>query len=120
MGGEECRVVRANTIETKPAALLVESRTQQKSFLFLLPARRSLGAGGEEKVRRAQKENCRENFFAGGRVVASGGGLASFVGGFPKMGSDFVQGMEHVSTIARQGDFALQAPASKQKILLAW
>ena len=32
-----------------PAALLVQSRGQQKSFLFLLPARRSLGAGGEEK-----------------------------------------------------------------------
>jgi hypothetical protein len=56
-------------IEAKPAALLVESRTQQKSFLFLL----------EEKVRRAQIRKSEENFFAGWRVVASGGGLASLV-----------------------------------------
>ncbi|MBI3685521.1 hypothetical protein HY250_03910 [Candidatus Azambacteria bacterium] len=54
-------------IEAKPAALLVESRTQQKSFLFLL----------EENIARAQNQKCRENFFAGWRVVASGGGLAS-------------------------------------------
>ena len=37
-----------------PATLLVQSRTQQKSFLFLL----------EEKNRRAQIKKCRENFFA--------------------------------------------------------
>jgi len=71
-------------IEASPAALLVESRTQQKSFLFLL----------EEKIGRAQNQKCRENFFAGWRVPASGGGVASFVGGFPKMRSDFVQGVE--------------------------
>jgi len=47
-----------------PAALLVQSRTQQKSFLFLL----------EEKIRRAQIKKCRENFFAGQRASASGGG----------------------------------------------
>jgi len=63
-------------IEAKPAALLVQSRAQQKSFLFLLPARRSprpfptgtvgrVGAGGEEKIRRAQYQKCRENFFVG-------------------------------------------------------
>ena len=63
--GEECRAVRA----CSPAALLVQSRTQQKSFLFLLG----------EKIRRAQNQKCRENFFAGWRVVASGGGLASLV-----------------------------------------
>ena len=57
-----------------PAALLVQSRSQQKSFLFLLPARRSLGAGGEEKIGRTQNQKCRENFFAGWRVLASGGG----------------------------------------------
>jgi len=56
-------------IEAKPAALLVESRTQQKSFLFLL----------EEKIRRAQIRKSEENFFAGWRVPASGGGLASLV-----------------------------------------
>jgi len=56
-------------IEAKPAALLVQSRTQQKSFLFLL----------EEKIRRAQIRKSEENFFAGWRVPASGGGLASLV-----------------------------------------
>jgi len=45
-----------------PAALLVQSRSQQKSFLFLL----------EEKIRCAQKKS-RENFFAGWRALASGG-----------------------------------------------
>ncbi len=57
-----------------PAALLVQSRGQQKSFLFLLPARRSLGAGGEEKIGGAQIKKCGENFFAGWRALASGGG----------------------------------------------
>ena len=71
-------------IEAKPAALLVQSRTQQKSFLFLL----------EEKIRRAHIRKSEENFFAGWRVPASGDGLASFVGCFPKMRSDFVQGVE--------------------------
>jgi len=47
-----------------PAALLAKSRTQQKSFLFLL----------EEKNRRAQIKKCEENFFAGLRALASGGG----------------------------------------------
>src|SRR3990167_941627 len=56
-------------IEAKPAALLVQSRTQQKSFLFLL----------EEKIRRAHIRKSEENFFAGWRVPASGGGLASLV-----------------------------------------
>ena len=66
-------------IEASPAALLVQSRTQQKSFLFLL----------EEKIGRAQNQKCRENFFAGWRVSASGGGLASLV---PfKVGSSKVQ-----------------------------
>ena len=47
-----------------PAALLVQSRAQQKSFLFLL----------EEKIGRAQIKKCEENFFAGWRAPASGGG----------------------------------------------
>ena len=47
-----------------PAALLVRSRTPQKSFLFLL----------EEKIGRAQIKKCEENFFAGWRALASGGG----------------------------------------------
>jgi len=82
--GEECRAVRANIKEASPAACIVRGRSQQKSFLFLL----------EEKMGRAQKENCRENFFAGWRALASGGGAASFVGSLPEMRSDFVQGME--------------------------
>jgi len=49
-------------------------QSPEKSFLFLLPARRSLGAGGEEKIGRAQNKKCRENFFAGWRASASGGG----------------------------------------------
>jgi len=57
-------------IEAKPSALLGQSKAQQKSFLFLL----------EEKIRRAQNRKCRENFFAGWRASASGGGLASAFG----------------------------------------
>ncbi|TSC90991.1 MAG: hypothetical protein CEN90_718, partial [Parcubacteria group bacterium Licking1014_17] len=48
---------------SRPAACSVKSRSQQKSFLFLL----------EEKIGRAQKKS-RENFFAGWRALASGGG----------------------------------------------
>ena len=47
-----------------PAALLVQSRTPHKSFLFLL----------EKKIGRAQNKKCEENFFAGWRASASGGG----------------------------------------------
>ena len=57
-----------------PAALLVQSRTQQKSFLFLL----------EEKIGRAQIKKCEENFFAGWRALASGGGTGFLIGGFAK------------------------------------
>ena len=56
-------------IEAKPAALLVESRTPQESFLFLL----------EEKIRRAQNEKSKEYFSVVRRVVTSGGGAASLV-----------------------------------------
>jgi len=67
-----------------PAALLVQSRTQQKSFLFLL----------EEKIGRAQIKKWEENFFAGWRALASGGGAerSNFaVRIFVKKSSDFVQ-----------------------------
>jgi hypothetical protein len=47
-----------------PAICSVKSRSQQKSFLFLL----------EEKIGRAQIKKCEENFFAGWRASASGGG----------------------------------------------
>ena len=67
--------------KAKPAALLVQSRTQQKSFLFLL----------EEKIGRAQNQKSRENFFARWRVVASGGGLASLVGVLLKESSNISQ-----------------------------
>ncbi|MBP6856005.1 MAG: hypothetical protein KBC26_03515 [Candidatus Pacebacteria bacterium] len=68
-------------IEASPAACSVRSRSQQKSFLFLL----------EEKIGRAQNQKSRENFFAGWRALASGGGAASFVGVRLVKGSDFVQ-----------------------------
>ena len=58
-----------NQTEASPADYSVRSRSQQKSFLFLL----------EEKIRRAQNQKCRENFFAGWRALASGGGAASLV-----------------------------------------
>ena len=47
-----------NQTEASPAALLVQSRTPQKSFLFLL----------EEKIRRAQIRKSEENFFVGWRA----------------------------------------------------
>ena len=59
-----------NQIVDSPAVLLVKSRTQQKSFLFLL----------EEKNRRAQIKNCEENFFAGWRGFRATAGLASLLG----------------------------------------
>ena len=80
-GGGGNSAIPLQKIEASPAALLVESRTQQKSFLFLL----------EEKIWRAQNQKCRENFFAGWRVPASGGGLASLVGGLLKECSNINQ-----------------------------
>ena len=68
-------------IEASPAACIVRGRTQQKSFLSLL----------EEKILRAQNQKSRENFFAGWRVVASGGGAASFIGIGLVKSSDFIQ-----------------------------
>ncbi|MBU1350127.1 hypothetical protein KJ978_00935 [Patescibacteria group bacterium] len=62
-----------------PAALFVQIRTPQKSFLFLL----------EEKNRRAQIKKCEENFFAGWRGFRAAAGLTSSLGIFRKMGSDF-------------------------------
>ena len=55
---------RSYGINSAPAALLVQSRTPQKSFLFLL----------EEKIGGAQIGKSEENFFAGWRALASGGG----------------------------------------------
>jgi hypothetical protein len=42
--------------EASPAACIVKNRSQQKSFLFLLPARRSFGAGRGEKIWREQRK----------------------------------------------------------------
>src|SRR3989344_2812411 len=56
-------------IEAKPAALLVQSRTPKKSFVFLL----------EEKIGRAQIKKYEQNFSLVWRALASGGGLASLV-----------------------------------------
>ena len=56
--GEECRAVRAKS--AKPRHLLVQSRTPQKSFVFLL----------EEKIRRAQIQKCEQTFSLGWRAVA--------------------------------------------------
>ena len=47
-----------------PAALLVQSRTPKKSFVFLL----------EEKIGRAQNKKCEQNFSLVVRALASGGG----------------------------------------------
>jgi len=66
-------------IEASPVALLSQSKAQQKSFLFLLPARRSLSAGGEEKIRRAQNEKGKEYFSVVWRAKQAVVGLASLV-----------------------------------------
>jgi hypothetical protein len=64
-----------------PAVLLVQSRTPQKSFLFLL----------EEKNRRAQIKKYEENFFAGWRGFRATAGLASLLGVLLKKSSNFIQ-----------------------------
>ncbi|MDP3772242.1 MAG: hypothetical protein Q8Q94_02620 [bacterium] len=73
-------------IEASSAALLVESRTQQKSFLFLL----------EEKIGRAQIRKCKENFFVGRVGFRHGGGAAS-LGVLLKVGSSKVQNFPPIS-----------------------
>jgi len=99
-------------IEASPAALLVESRTQQKSFLFLL----------EEKIRRAQNQKCRENFFAGWRVPASGGGLASLVwfrsAVFDKMSSSQTVKTHQNLTFFNLTDFLVGG--AKRRPLILW
>jgi hypothetical protein len=82
-GGNSAMPERNQKVDS-PAVLLEEAGHHRK-ILFSL---------GEEKIRRAQNEKSKEYFSVVRRVVASGGGAASFVGGFPKMRSDFVQGME--------------------------
>ena len=61
---------RSGGINSAPATLLAKSRTQQKSFLFLL----------EEKIGRTQNKKCKENFFPGQRAKrAAAGRSVSFV-----------------------------------------
>jgi len=64
-----------------PAVLLVQSRTPQNSFLFLL----------EEKKRRAQIKNCEENYFAGWRGFRATARLASLLGVLLKKSSNINQ-----------------------------
>jgi len=70
--------VRQQADKLRSRRLLVQSRTPHKNFLFTLPARRSLGAGGKEKIGSAQIKKCKENFFAGWRALSSGDGAAHF------------------------------------------
>ena len=73
-------------IEASPAALLVKAKHHRK-ILFSL---------GEKEIRRAQNEKSKEYFSVVRRVVASGGGLASFVGIRLVKSSDFVQDRQPV------------------------
>src|SRR3989344_838968 len=59
--------------------------------------RKILFSLGEKEIRHAQNEKSKEYFSVVRRVSTSGGGAASFVGGFPKMRSDFVVQREPVS-----------------------
>jgi hypothetical protein len=72
---------RSNQKADSPAVLLVQSRTPQNSFLFLL----------EEKNRRAQIKKCEENFFAGWRGFRATAGLASLLGVLLKKSSNINQ-----------------------------
>ena len=67
--------------EASPAALLVQSRTQQKSFLFLL----------EEKIRRAQNEKSKEHFSVVWRACRAVAGLSSLLGVLLKKSSNINQ-----------------------------
>ena len=77
--GGESRHARAEKESSQPRRPARQSRTPQKSFVFLL----------EEKMGRAQKENRKQNFSVVRRELASGGGAASSLGVLRKMGSDF-------------------------------
>jgi hypothetical protein len=64
-----------------PAALLVQSRVPQKSFLFLL----------EEKEIARQIKKCEENFFAEQRAKRAAAERSELVRILFKMSSDFFQ-----------------------------
>src|SRR3989338_9600996 len=90
-----------------------QSRATQKSFLFLLPARRSLGAGGEEKIGRAQIGKSKENFFVGRAGFRHGGGTAS-LWVLLKMGSSKVQNFPPKSTSHGMGCFLVDSALHEQ------
>ena len=75
-----------------PATLLVQSRTQQKSFLFLL----------EEKNRRAQNEKSKEYFSVVWRACRAVAGLASLLGVLLKKCSNINQKTPHSEIIIIQ------------------
>jgi len=79
-------------IEASPAALLVKAKRHRK-ILFSL---------GEKEIGRVQNEKSKEYFSVVWRVVASGGGAASFVGIRLVKSSDFVQ--DRQPTHAKSGD----------------
>jgi hypothetical protein len=100
--------------EAAPAACSVRSRSQPKSFLFLL----------EEKIRRAQTKKCEENFLAGWRALASGGGAASISRGpaqrkfgFRPKGTANLQ-FQHFGEMLPRGFAARQARFARQSPIL--
>ena len=90
-GGGGNSAIPLQKIEASPAALLVKTKHHRK-ILFSLK---------EKEIRRAQIRKSEENFFAGWRVVASGGGAASFVWVCLVKSSDFVQETQPSSTNIR-------------------
>jgi hypothetical protein len=68
-------------IAASPAALLVQSRATQKSFLFLL----------EEKIGARKSGKAKKTFLWGSAGFPHGGGAASLVGVLFKKCSNFVQ-----------------------------
>jgi len=83
-------------INSAPAALLVQSRTQQKSFPFLL----------EEKIGARKLKNVKKTFLRGGDPPAGGerrrGGASKFaVRILLKESSDFVQQDRQIRFVGR-------------------
>ena len=78
-----------------PAALLVQSRVPQKSFLFLL----------EEKEIARQIKKCEENFFAEQRAKRAAAGRSELVRILFKMSSDFFQQTPPLNISPKWRDF---------------
>jgi len=77
-----------------PATLLVQSRGQQKSFLFLL----------EEKIAREKIKKCKENFFAGQRAkrAAAGRSIQNSQSGFSSKKVRILSKRYRIKGFARQ------------------